>query len=85
LFDNTYQRYLIRVFRDRLPFPDVPIKLHLRHKHRDDQPPAEREEVKGPARKPPVDLTGLDFQTQVSDEEVKGSGDQYESELWKDL
>jgi GTP-binding protein len=37
LFDNTYQRYLLKTFRDRLPFADVPIKLHLRHKHRGDQ------------------------------------------------
>ena len=27
LFDNTYQRYLIKHFRDQLPFPEVPIKI----------------------------------------------------------
>jgi GTP-binding protein len=84
LFDNTYQRYLLKVFRNNLPFPDVPIKLHLRHKRREDQPPVEKEE-KSPPRKPPVDLSGLDFQTQVSEEEAKGDGEQFESELWKDL
>jgi GTP-binding protein len=36
LFDNTYQRYLIKNFRDHLPFHDVPIKLHLRGKRRED-------------------------------------------------
>lgn len=41
LFDNTYQRYLLKMFRDHLPFRDVPIKLYLRHKHREDRPPAE--------------------------------------------
>ena len=39
LFDNTYQRYLLKMFRDHLPFHDVPIKLHLRGKQRDDAIP----------------------------------------------
>jgi GTP-binding protein len=30
LFDPTYQRYLLNVFREQLPFRDVPIKLYLR-------------------------------------------------------
>ncbi len=30
LFDVTYQRYLLNVFREKLPFHDVPIKLYLR-------------------------------------------------------
>jgi GTP-binding protein len=41
LFDNTYQRYLLKTFRDRLPFRDVPIKLYLRHKHRNDRTASE--------------------------------------------
>jgi GTP-binding protein len=41
LFDNTYQRYLLKVFRDHLPFADVPIKMYLRHKHRGEQSPEE--------------------------------------------
>ncbi len=41
LFDNTYQRYLLKAFRDHLPFGDVPIKLYLRHKRREEQAPAE--------------------------------------------
>ncbi len=36
LFDNTYQRYLLKVFRDHLPFNDIPIKLYLRAKRRED-------------------------------------------------
>ncbi|HXG08537.1 MAG TPA: ribosome biogenesis GTPase Der [Gemmataceae bacterium] len=84
LFDNTYQRYLIKTFRDHLPFPDVPIKLYLRRKHREDQPPSDKDD-RGTPSKPPVDLSGLDFQTEVSDDEVKHQGDHYESELWKDL
>ena len=30
LFDATYQRYLLNVFREKLPFRDVPIKLYMR-------------------------------------------------------
>jgi len=36
LFDNTYQRYLLKALRDNLPFGDVPIKLYLRDKRRED-------------------------------------------------
>src|SRR5262249_19299917 len=50
LFDNTYQRYLIKTFRDQLPFHDVPIKLYLRQRGREDQGPAERESVPKEAR-----------------------------------
>src|SRR5947209_13652019 len=41
LFDKTYQRYLLKTFRDQLPFSEVPIKLYLRHKRRDEHPPRE--------------------------------------------
>jgi GTP-binding protein len=30
LFDVTYQRYLLRVFREKLPYRDIPVKLYLR-------------------------------------------------------
>ncbi|WP_435015576.1 ribosome biogenesis GTPase Der [Tundrisphaera sp. TA3] len=30
LFDPTYLRYLLNVFREKLPFRDVPVKLYLR-------------------------------------------------------
>jgi GTP-binding protein len=30
LFDQTYQRYLLNVFREKLPFHDIPVKLYLR-------------------------------------------------------
>jgi GTP-binding protein len=36
LFDNTYQRYLVKTFRDQLPFHDVPVRLYLRDKRRED-------------------------------------------------
>ncbi len=36
LFDAPYQRYLLNVFRQRLPFRDVPIKLYLRARSQTD-------------------------------------------------
>jgi GTP-binding protein len=36
LFDNTYQRYLVKTLRDQLPFHEVPVRLHLRAKRRDE-------------------------------------------------
>jgi GTP-binding protein len=33
LFDDVYRRYLLKHFRDQLPFPEVPIKLDLRSRH----------------------------------------------------
>jgi GTPase len=47
LFDNTYQRYLLKVFRDQLPFREVPIKLVLRDRSREE----------GGASAPAEDLT----------------------------
>ena len=32
-----YRRYLLGVFRDRLDFGEVPIKLYLRRRQRDDK------------------------------------------------
>jgi GTP-binding protein len=91
LFDNTYQRYIIKTFRDHLPFKDVPIKMHLRHKRREDRPPVE-ETVEQAESSPPkskreksLDFTGLVFRTNVTDDEMREQGGHYESELWKDL
>jgi GTP-binding protein len=36
---QTYQRYLLGVFRDRLPFREVPIKLYLRRRDERQRPP----------------------------------------------
>ena len=40
LFDPTYQRYLLNVFREKLPFRDIPIKLYLRSRKQSE--PGER-------------------------------------------
>jgi GTP-binding protein len=49
LFDNTYQRYLLKMFRDHLPFREVPIKMYLRHKG---QSKVEKPEPVKPKRRP---------------------------------
>ena len=94
LFDNTYQRYLVKTFRDQLPFHEVPIKLYLRRRSREDQVPpeagegtrADGKQAKGRKRpgKPPVDVSGLPFKTNVTEEE-NDRDSPYDSELWKDL
>lgn len=38
LFDAPYQRYLLNVFRQKLPFRDIPIKLYLRARTQTDLP-----------------------------------------------
>ena len=36
LFDATYQRDLLNVFRNKLPFRDIPIKLYLRSRKQEE-------------------------------------------------
>lgn len=38
LLDDTWKRYLLGVFREKLPFQEVPIKLYLRARVRDEEP-----------------------------------------------
>lgn len=98
LFDITYHRYLLNVFRNQLPFHDIPIKLHLRHKRKNEELPEEpieqmleQESPPAPPPKPrrkkpqPADIKALEFQTEVSEEEIEREAKRYESELWKDL
>jgi GTP-binding protein len=49
LFDPTYRRYLLKTFREQLPFHEIPVKLYLRSKHREDDDRGEEAEA-GPAR-----------------------------------
>ncbi|MBS0203282.1 MAG: ribosome biogenesis GTPase Der [Planctomycetes bacterium] len=48
LFDEDYKRYLLGVFREQLPFKEVPIKLYFRSKDMDPDK-AEREEARAKA------------------------------------
>jgi GTP-binding protein len=89
LFDNTYQRYLVKVLRDKLAFPDVPIRLYLRAKNREDQSPEEAAQAEADkkgrrTRKQEPDLSGLSFKTSLSDDEAERHGRE-DSGLWKDL
>ena len=36
-FPNTYRHYLLNVFRDQLPYGEVPIKLYLQKRAHDDK------------------------------------------------
>ncbi len=95
LFDNTYERYLLKHLRDRLPFGEVPIKLFIRAKNRDEVEtdedaapqarPATRKRAK-PANAGTPDLSNLRFKSKVSEEELeRESKPETESELWRDL
>src|SRR5262249_53454156 len=79
----------LRAFREELPFRERPIKLHLRTKNRDDQPPAESRPDGRAARevekKREPDLSGLEFRSTVTEEELQREGKRYESDLWRDL
>jgi GTPase len=90
LLDATYQRYLLKAFRKHLPFKEVPIKLHLRAKRKDDpsessEPPAVAAKADIPRRKkqePPIDISGLQFQSTVSDEEIQEIDKRKKRGLW---
>ncbi len=70
LFDNTYQRYLLKNLRDHLPFRDVAIKMYLRAKPR----PEDKEETE--PRSKPVKLRVAPAKSKVK----KGAAG-----LWKDV
>jgi GTP-binding protein len=46
-FGNDYQRYLLGVLRDHLPFGEVPIKLYLQQRKRTDPGPQPDGAAKG--------------------------------------
>jgi GTP-binding protein len=45
LFDGSWKRYLLGVLREELPFQEVPIRLYLRPRQRDDVHATSLEEV----------------------------------------
>jgi GTP-binding protein len=75
LFDNTYQRYLLKTFRDQLPFTDVPIRLCLRHRSRDEREVTEEVDEALTAPRP----AGKRRSKRRDGEGDKGS------EVWRDL
>jgi GTP-binding protein len=81
LFDPTYRRYLLKTFRDHLGFTDVPIKLYLRHKHREDARPADDER---PAKEG-ADQAKRRVAEPREKKEPKPKRKKSAPELWKDL
>ena len=89
LFDNTYQRYLLKVFHDNLPFADVPIKLHLRHKKGADAdtPPdgVELPQPKAKVREEEDWLAETHNETEQSIPKPAPKRQTGKPELWKDV
>jgi GTP-binding protein len=96
LFDNTYERYLIKYLRDHLPFSEVPIKMYLRAKSREGNAlPSDETVMQGktvgrksskPSKPRSPDLSKLRFKSEVSDDELERESKRAtESELWRDL
>jgi GTP-binding protein len=86
LFDNTFQRYLIKTFRDQLVFSDVPIKLHLRKRTRADGPAVDEtdatpaEALREETAKRPRPKAAPTATRKKAKKKTKGG-----SELWTDL
>src|SRR5262249_16645048 len=80
LFDNTYRRYLVKYLRDQTPFTDVPIKLLLRSKHREDQRDLEGQAEEAPGgrkRRAAEEVSGS-----VAGEKADRDAGEGEPELW---
>jgi GTP-binding protein len=73
LFDNTYQRYLLKTLRDHFRFPDVPIKLYLRAKAPMDTG-GEKEELAGKSKP-----------KRIVRSRPKGKKENEVGELWDDV
>jgi len=52
--DEGYQRYMINRMRDLLPYPEVPIKLHIRPRSQVGKAPADVDEGDAPAEAKPA-------------------------------
>jgi GTP-binding protein len=84
LFDDVYRRYLIKHFRDQLPFSEVPIKLDFRSRHGDkgDRDPEDDPENKKPLAE--KELPPAKTKTDRKPKKAKGPGKKKgeKSELW---
>jgi len=77
-FTGPYQRYLLTYLRDHLPFGEVPVKLYLQQRARDD----ERDEVK--IDKPEV-MAAEDDPTPDADEELSVEEAAYDDEQLEEI
>ena len=69
LFDPTYQRYLLNVFREKLPFRDIPIKLYMRSRKQTE--PGERSSSATGPDEDLVDMGALDPRADGPDRSLK--------------
>jgi GTP-binding protein len=76
LFDNTYQRYLLKTFRDQLSFTDVPIKMYLRRRSREEPDGTEDPRTTAPPKKK---------RPAPRRKPAARKGGRQESELWDDV
>jgi GTP-binding protein len=97
LFDEPYLRYLLKAFRDHLPFAEVPIHLYLRQKGQEEEPVEEaprkrrrgrRAENKGRGAEPAPTVGGGSVRRSAA--AVAGSAQRSKKrdrkpELWRDV
>ncbi len=57
---QTYRRYLLGVFHDRLPFAEVPIKLYLRRREERDKPPPGIEDCRRKPKPPDTEVPPME-------------------------
>ncbi len=88
LFDAVYLRYLAKFLRERTPFHEVPIKLQLRSKKRgpgaesEAEAPVPQQEAEPSPANSEVDLTGLEFRSNVTEEEFQKAKKRKNKDLW---
>src|SRR5262245_1475452 len=83
LFDNVYQRYLLKYLRDHSPFREVPVKLQLRAKKRKESTEDTTPEAPlPPPPKPELDLSKLKFKSEVTDADMERANKRKDRGLW---
>jgi GTP-binding protein len=82
LFDPVYHRYLIKYLRDHSAFRDVPIKLQFRAKNRQSGEEEDANKAAGLGAKK-LDLSGLEFRSQVTEEELDRAKKRKDGGLWE--
>jgi GTP-binding protein len=75
LFADSYRRYLLKTFRDHLPFSEVPIKLYLRNRPRNEPDQDQAEPVEKPLREKSKRRRGKPSRIPQADQ----------AQLWDDL
>jgi GTP-binding protein len=69
LFDPTYQRYLLNVFREKLPFKDIPIKLYMRSRKQTE--PGERTAGPSDSGDEMIDISPMNPRADLADQSLQ--------------